>query len=149
MKLNRFLIIALLLLICGIALLGYSVSEGESSAGVFVIFPVLMGSGLWAFVGMMCIMGALLFGFMGFGARFAGFGELYPSEPGEQQRLGQNQRGGQPPGQRTGPAVKGGGVVLIGPVPIIFGSDIRLTIVLVILAIIIMFSMMFFLFYML
>jgi uncharacterized protein (TIGR00304 family) len=146
MKLNRFLIMALLLLICGIALLGYSVAEGESSAGIFVIFPVLMGSGLWAFVGMMCIMGALLFGFMGFGARLAGFGELYPSEPGDQRH---EQAQGQPPGQRTGPAVKGGGVVLIGPVPIIFGSDIRLTIVLVILAIIIMFSMMFFLFYML
>lgn len=151
MKLNRFLVIALLLFICGIALLGYSVAEGESSAGVFVIFPVLMGSGLWAFVGMMCIMGALLFGFMGFGAQFAGFSDIYPSEPGEQesQEQGQNHGAGQSPKQRTGPAVKGGGVVLIGPVPIIFGSDIRLTIVLVILAIIIMFSMMFFLFYML
>jgi uncharacterized protein (TIGR00304 family) len=145
MKMNRFLAIAILLLICGIALLGYSVTEGESSAGVFIVFPVLIGSGIWAFLGMMCIMGALLFGFMGIGARLAGFGEYYSSEPGEQPRQGQGRD--QPPGQRTGPAVKGGGVVLIGPIPIIFGSDTRLTIVLAVLAIIMMIVMMFFLFY--
>lgn len=143
MKMNRFLAIAILLLICGIALLGFSVAEGESSAGVFVVFPVLIGSGLWAFLGMMCIMGALIFGFMGIGARFAGFGDFDESEPRAQQKQGQ----GQGPRQRTGPAVRGGGVVLIGPLPIIFGSDTKLTIVLVILAIIMMVVMMFFLFY--
>ena len=141
MKMNRFLAIAILLLFCGIALLGFSVAEGESSAGVFVVFPVLIGSGIWAFLGMMCIMGALIFGFMGFGARLAGFGDFDSSEPGEPQRQGQGPR------QRTGPAVRGGGVVFIGPLPIIFGSDTKLTIVLVILAIIMMVVMMFFLFY--
>ncbi len=142
-KMNRFLAIAIMLLICGIALLGYSVAEGESSAGVFVVFPVLIGEGIWAFLGMMCIMGALLFGFMGFGARFAGFGDFDSTEPRESQRPGQ------PPRQKTGPAVKGGGVVLIGPIPIIFGSDTKLTIVLVVLAIVMMVVMMFFLFYIL
>ena len=145
MKMNRFLAIAILLLICGIALLGFSVAEGESSAGVFVVFPVLIGSGIWAFLGMMCIMGTLIFGFMGIGARFAGFGDFDSSEPRDQQ--GQGQRQGQSPRQRTGPTVRGGGVVLIGPLPIIFGSDTKLTIVLVILAIIMMVVMMFFLFY--
>ena len=139
MKMNRFLAIAIMLLIGGIALLGFSVAEGESSAGIFVVFPVLIGSGIWAFLGMMCIMGALIFGFMGIGARFAGFGDLDESEPRDQQ--------GQGPRQRTGPAVKGGGVMLIGPIPIIFGSDTKLTIVLAILAIIMMVVMMFFLFY--
>lgn len=143
MKMNRFLAIAILLLIGGIALLGFSVAEGESSAGLFLVFPVLIGSGIWAFLGMMCIMGALLFGFMGMGARFAGFGEFDESEPGERQKQGQGQR------PRTGPAVKGGGVVLIGPIPIIFGSDTRLTIVLAVLAIIMMILMMFFLFFIL
>jgi uncharacterized protein (TIGR00304 family) len=146
MKMNRFLAIAIMLLIGGIALLGFSVAEGESSAGLFVIFPVLIGSGIWAFLGMMCIMGALIFGFMGIGARFAGFGDFDESEPRDQQRQGQGQGQGQK--RRTSPAVKGGGVVLIGPIPIIFGSDTRLTIVLVILAIIMMFAMMFFFFYM-
>ncbi len=141
MKVNRFLAIAVLLLICGIALLGYSVAEGESRAGLFIVFPVLIGSGIWAFLGMMCIMGALLFGFMGIGARFAGFGDFDESEPRDHQRQGQGSR------QKTGPAVKGGGVVLIGPIPIIFGSDPKLTIVLAVLAIVMMVLMMFFLFY--
>jgi len=143
MKLNRFLVIAILLLISGIVLLGYSVAAGESSVGVFIVFPVLIGTGIWAFLGMMCVMGALLFGFMGFGARFAGFGEFNSSEPG--QRQGQDQD--QSPRQRTGHAVKGGGVVLIGPIPIIFGSDSKLTVVLAVLAIIMMMLMMFFLFF--
>jgi uncharacterized protein (TIGR00304 family) len=84
---------------------------------------------------------------MGIGARFAGFGDFDSSEPGQQQRQGQG--AGQPPQQRTGPAVRGGGVVLIGPIPIIFGSDTKLTIVLAVLAIIMMIVMMFFLFYIL
>jgi uncharacterized protein (TIGR00304 family) len=46
MKMNRFLAIAILLLICGIVLLGFSVAEGESSAGFFIVFPVLIGSGM-------------------------------------------------------------------------------------------------------
>jgi uncharacterized protein (TIGR00304 family) len=39
-------------------------------------------------------------------------------------------------GRKDGAEVKGGGVVMIGPVPIIFGSDMKWTSVAIVLAII-------------
>lgn len=140
MKLNRFLIIAILFIICGIALLGYSTTTGEGSAGVFFIIPYFHGSGLTAFLGMMCIMGAMLFGFLGFASQMEG-----PAAP-EDQTPRRQEPGQQPPGTKPRPSVKTGGVVLIGPIPIIFGSDPKLAVVLAILAIV-MIVMMFFFFY--
>ncbi|UCF09289.1 MAG: DUF131 domain-containing protein [Thermoplasmata archaeon] len=70
----------------------------------------------------------MIFGFLGFGAQFAAVAWEEPGPQGKQQ--------GQGPRPRTGRSVKGGGVVLIGPIPIIFGSDARMTAVLVVLAIV-------------
>jgi len=122
---NRNLVIAGVLGVIGIMILGYSVSEGEGNAGIFLIFPVFYGSGLFAFLGVLCIMGAMILGFVGF-AEYAAAKQ--GPEPGSTQKArGKPQR-----------SVRGGGVVLIGPIPIIFGSDPKTAVVLVILALIIM-----------
>lgn len=127
MKMNRYLGFAIILVICGIVLLGISVASGEGSAGVVLFIPVFYGSGLFAFLGVLCIMAGLILGFFGIGK---GLGEAREFEDtGESQSP-------QPAGPRTQKSIKGGGVVLIGPIPVIFGSDAKTAIVLVVLAII-------------
>lgn len=139
MKLNRFFAVAILLIVCGIALLGYSASAGEGSAGVFFIVPYFQGSGLAAFLGMLCIMGAMISGFLGFAAQMEVPGEGAPRD---------QEQGQKPPGTKPRPAVKTGGVVLIGPIPIIFGSDPKMAVILAAMAIV-MIVMMFFFFFLL
>lgn len=134
MRMNRYLILALILAICGIALIGYSVASGEGSAGVVLFIPVFYGSGLFAFLGVLCIMAAIFLVFFGFAAQMGAMEDFGSS---------QEPRSSQPLKPRTGKSIKGGGVVLIGPIPIIFGSDTKTAIVLVVLAIVLIIAVAF------
>lgn len=127
MRMNRYLGMAIIPVICGIALLGYSVATGEGSAGVVLFIPVFYGSGLFAFLGVLCIMVGLILGFFGIGT---GLGETREFEDSGKSQTSR------PVGPRTQKSIKGGGVVLIGPIPVIFGSDTKTAIVLVVLTII-------------
>ena len=121
---NRYHISALILAICGLVLIGYSVASGEGTASVVLFIPVFHGSGLFAFFGVLCIMAAIILVFLGFAA--------HASEPeGFEGQQARHQTG--PKTQRT---IKGGGVVLIGPIPIIFGSDAKTAAILIILALV-------------
>jgi uncharacterized protein (TIGR00304 family) len=128
---NRYHLLAIVLLICGIISLGYSVTSGEGEAGVIVFIPVFYGSGLFSFIGVLCIMAAIFVGFMGFAK--GAFEEEGAKEP-------QGQRTSSPSQSHSGPrpqkSIKSGGVVLIGPIPIVFGSDAKTAMVLMVLAII-------------
>ena len=126
---NRYHIYAIILAACGTALLGYSVASGEGSAGVVVFIPVFFGSGLFSFLGVLCIMAALFLAFFGFAA-----GALRGLEPDQSNQPSQ---GPQPAVKKS---IKGGGVVLIGPIPVIFGSDSKTAIILVVLAIVLIIS---------
>ncbi len=130
---NRYYAYAFLFLICGIALLGHAVASGEAEVAIVIFIPVFYGSGILAFLGMICIMAAIFLAFFGFATRFAEE-ESYGKEPPPQTT--KPSRPGQTAEPRIGKSIKGGGVVLIGPIPVIFGSDTKLTIVLVILAIV-------------
>jgi uncharacterized protein (TIGR00304 family) len=131
---NRNLALAGILGIIGLAILGYSVSQGESNASIFLFIPVFYGSGLFAFLGVLCIMGAMILGFVGFAERAASQNGYEP-EP-SQQTSGKPKKN-----------MKGGGVVLIGPIPIIFGSDPKTAVVLAVLALIIMVAAMIFIYF--
>jgi uncharacterized protein (TIGR00304 family) len=130
-KMNRYHLFAVILLICGIISLGYSVASGEGSAGVVVFIPVFFGSGLFSFIGVLCIMAAIFLAFFGFAK-----GSLADEGVEEQQ----GQRTSSPSQSRQSPrpqkSIKGGGVVLIGPIPVVFGSDAKTAMILMVLAII-------------
>jgi uncharacterized protein (TIGR00304 family) len=128
MGMNRNLVYALILGISGVIILGYSASQGESNAGIFLFIPVFYGSGLFAFLGVLCIMGAMILGFVGFAERNLSREDHDPQPTGTSK----------PTTSRPQKSIKGGGVVLIGPIPIIFGSDPKTTVVLVVFALIIM-----------
>jgi uncharacterized protein (TIGR00304 family) len=127
MRMNKFLFLAALLIICGIALLGYSVSTGEGGAGVFFIIPVFYGSGIYSFLGVLCIMVGLFLAFVGIAA------QMKEMEGYEEPSGTQPSRTTEPKPQKS---IKGGGVVLIGPIPIIFGSDAKTAMALVLMAIV-------------
>jgi uncharacterized protein (TIGR00304 family) len=145
---NKYHAFAILIIIAAIVILGYSATIGESEVIWFLIFPIFIGQGIYSFLGTILIILAIFVGIYGFiqggdwvlagedeydelfGSRKKPkYGKRQQPRPGHQNRI---------PEPRPRAKVRGGGVVLIGPVPIIFGSDKNSAIILSILAIIIM-----------
>jgi uncharacterized protein (TIGR00304 family) len=128
-RLSKFAI-PITLFVSGLALLAYSAFEGSLQVTWVLIIPVFSGTGIFAFLGtLLIIVGIILF----FLVYLKGFTDQYEPARGGQGNVGQ------PPtrtAQPQGASKKFGGVVLVGPIPVIFGSDPKLTIVIVVLAII-------------
>jgi uncharacterized protein (TIGR00304 family) len=117
---NKRHILSLICFIVGIAFFAVGFFTGEAEGGVFVIFPFITGSGVYPLLGFIFIFIAILL-FM--------FGFTTPIGPEELQVEDEYH-----PRKKT--SVKGGGIVLIGPIPIVFGSNWKIAIVLMIIAII-------------
>ena len=105
----KWWLLSLACFVAAIALLVASVLTGEGSFALFLIFPVIMGWGPIAAAGAAMLLLAILFAFIAV------------------WRAGEIAAGGQPetPIGSAAPASERrfGGVVMIGPIPIAFGSD--------------------------
>jgi uncharacterized protein (TIGR00304 family) len=111
---NKYHIFSLIFFIIAIFLFGLGLFSGDVQTGFFVVFPFIAGSGTYAFLGMIFLLvSILLFVF--------GFVIIYEKDKTI---------------IREKISVKGGGVVLIGPIPIVFGSNWRIALVLMTVAII-------------
>ena len=110
---NKLHILSLICLIIGIVFFVLGFLSGDVESGVVLIFPFISGSGIYAFLGFIFIFIAIVL-FM--------FGFTTSVEPGEFQ-----------PRKKT--TVKGGGVVLIGSIPIVFGSNWKIALILMIITI--------------
>jgi uncharacterized protein (TIGR00304 family) len=119
---NKFHFLSIFCLIFGIIFFGFGFLSGEVETGVFVVFPFLAGSGIYAFLGFIFIFIAFLLFMFGFSTYFES--DEFPTNNNEFQ-----------PRKKT--SVKGGGVILIGPIPIVIGSNWKIAIVLMIVAIIV------------
>ena len=115
---NKYHLLSLIFFILGIISFTIGVLSGEVEAGFILIFPSIIGSGITAFLGFIFIFFAIIL-FM-FGFTRATIPDEYCSDEHS----------------KTKTSVKGGGVVLIGPIPIIFGSNWKIALVMIILAII-------------
>ena len=115
------------MILTGFILITISMIQGESSSGVIIIFPFFYGSGILSFSGILCI----ILGF--FMYTFSQFENL--SRYDEYNKIGHKDIHYQTNIKKK---IKGGGVVFIGPIPIIFGSDSKITIFIAIFALIIM-----------
>ncbi|MGA7475996.1 MAG: DUF131 domain-containing protein [Thermoplasmata archaeon] len=101
-----FLLGAVAALVAGVALVALSVVEGGAKVALLVIVPVLSGSSLTFLLGVVL----LVVGFLSLPFAIAAeWGEELPSLPSS---------GTAPPERQSGV----GGIVLVGPVPIVFGS---------------------------
>lgn len=128
-KLSKFAI-PIALLVLGILLLAYSVVEGKGQIYWILFIPVFSATSIFAFIGTILIIVALVLIFIVFIREFT---IPYEPEPGQQKAAKTRQPA---PSQAPGAKKKFGGVVLIGPIPVIFGSDPKTTIIIIVLAII-------------
>lgn len=127
-RMRRPALLALASFVAGIALLSYSVAIGESRLYLVLIFPVVAGSGSLGLAGILLVVAAIFLGFLSF-ARSA-LGGIVVAEEEEQPS----------PPSAPGPSeeprkTKFGGVVFLGPIPIVFGSDARVSNLMLVLAV--------------
>lgn len=144
--------LGLVLLAGAAASLGWGALQGELEVALFLVFPVVYGSGIWGLLGIGLLMGAFGAFFLdaaaglpgappgGRGRRGTGFGDEpgagEPSRPGEARPREDPWAGAGD--QEEGGWLRGGGVVMLGPIPIVLGSDKRSTMVLMGLAVLLM-----------
>lgn len=121
---NRFQALSLVCFILGIVFFTIGFLTGETKGGIFIVFPFIIGSGVFSLLGFVFIFIAILSFVFGFTSYIKP--ENIKSENDELQ-------------SKKKTSIKGGGIVLIGPIPIIFGSNWKIVIVLVIIAIILIF----------
>ncbi len=97
----------------GIAALAEGFLSGQATLSLFVIFPVVTATGPWSFLGIvLMIAGLLLFFLLGFSSLAPGALAPAAISPPETSSS-----------PTAAPARRWGGVVFLGPIPIVFGSD--------------------------
>jgi uncharacterized protein (TIGR00304 family) len=122
---NIFYKLAFLCVIFGVILLILGAISGEVEGGLFLIFPYLKGSGIYAVSWVLCFFGASLLYILGL--------QYKTRETADDPfKIGREQ-----PNQRSSKSkIKGGGVILIGPIPLVFGFNWKIALLLLILALI-------------
>jgi uncharacterized membrane protein len=98
--------------VAGLACLSYAASQGQANVGVALVVPFVVGTGPWASVGVLLLGLAMVLGFAAVSTRAVGEapGKPTPDAPASPESSG-------PP-----PARKVGGFILLGPIPIAFGT---------------------------
>ncbi|KYK21561.1 hypothetical protein AYK21_04640 [Thermoplasmatales archaeon SG8-52-2] len=118
---NKFHFLSLVCLFLGIVFLFIGFILGDVEAGIFFIIPYISGSGLFGFFGFVFIIASTFLFLFG----LTNFIENEINEPADSELK-----------SRKKTSIKGGGVILFGPIPIIFGSSWKIAIISIILAII-------------
>lgn len=105
-----------ILFLGGLACLIAGIATGEGQAGIFIIFPFVYGSGWLMLLGIGLIFVSII------GYMFS----LSPGDPGQRA-----------PGQQKEWQMekKAGGLILIGPIPIVISNDKTLALVLLVVGI--------------
>jgi uncharacterized protein (TIGR00304 family) len=116
---NKYHILSFVCFILGFAFFAIGFLTGEAEGGIIIVFPFIAGSGLYPLIGFIFIFVAILLFMFGFTTHFVRSDETQDDYQ---------------PSKKT--SVKGGGVVLIGPIPIVFGSNWKIAILLMLLVII-------------
>jgi len=115
------------LVLAGVALLGYAAAIGQAQVVLVLIVPVVVGSGPWAFAGMLLLMTGFLAGFWAAATRRGPTGAPPP-------RI--DEAPGPAPPRPAAPKQRVAGFVLVGPIPIAFGSTKALAATMLLLALV-------------
>lgn len=122
---NKYALFSLFFLIAGFVFLFLGFLTGDIEAGFFFIFPFIIGSGIYGFLGIILLFLSFLMFIFSLGNRDRFHGNRIDDKDKKSN-------------------FKGGGVVLIGPIPIVFGSNWKIALVLMLLSIFIIFFMLYF-----
>jgi len=128
-SLKRFL--PVILLVSGAALLAISVITGGATLSLFIIFPIFTGSAPLFFVSVLL----LIAGFFSLPMIFAG-GEEFFLSPHSGSANPQN-------AERDKSRIRAGGVIFIGPIPILVASDGRTAFYTMLVAVIVLVVLLF------
>lgn len=105
------------LLVAGVACLAVGFARGEAVLSLFVIFPVITATGGWSALGIVLLIAGFFALVLTWPAGIPAESVQAPSQPG----------GAVPPQPPSpGPARRWGGVLFLGPVPVVFGSDAKI-----------------------
>ena len=133
----RLTYLGLLMIILGFSLFIISIYSGSGGFAVFIVFPVFYSTGLWGLIASILIfVGFILIFLTPF--YYLSHAGGYGTNPEEKyiMRLPAEKSAEKTEEVRTEKHY--GGVVLIGPVPIIFGSDEKMVAVSILAAILIL-----------
>ena len=115
MRLSRLLSPALF--VAGVAALAVAFLRNEATLSLVVIIPVISATGPWAFLGILLMVAGVFLFFLSW-TRTAEVGpETLPPAPPEASS----------PAPPSPPPRRWGGVVFLGPIPVVFGSDQKVT----------------------
>lgn len=112
------------LFVLGFAALVVAFLENQATLSLFIIFPIVTATGGWAILGiLLIIVGFFLF----FIAWPAGMISVPPPAPESGPAPSTTAAQAPSPAQVPQPQRRWGGVVFLGPVPVVFGSDQKVT----------------------
>jgi uncharacterized protein (TIGR00304 family) len=122
----------------GLVALGWAVARGEAKLYLVLVVPVIVGTGPFALLGILLVfLGfALTFFFWPFARAAARHPTIEPPKATSE---------GPPQGAAAPEASRGrrwGGVVFLGPIPLVFGSDPQMTRWMLILGAIVFFALL-------
>ena len=123
---NKYYTLSFLCLIIGIIFFFIGIFAGDVEAGFVLIFPFLVGSGPYAVLGFLFMFIAIILFMFGFASTTRASIDL----PFDEDTYDIKRK----------KSVKGGGVILIGPIPIVFGTSWKIAVLLMIAAIILIFT---------
>jgi len=127
---TRLHIASLIFSLLGITCMIISGLQGELRVGVFLIFPFIIGFGLVALVGFLFLVLAFFMFILGFNPTIPTGELLTPAQENRERKQ----------------TIKGGGIVLVGPIPIVIGSSWKIALALI-LAALVLILLVYFLFY--
>ena len=162
---NRYHVLAIVCFISGFTALAYSVYLGEGKVYWLVIFPIIEGTGLFSFLGILLVfLGFILLmvAFVSGSYEWVGIDDFdwddfvhgdeyeYYSRRHPRSKKTAKKGKGKPKSSASRPSaqyddhmrarprrsIKSGGVIFIGPIPIIWGSDKRIGYLMAVVAVI-------------
>jgi uncharacterized protein (TIGR00304 family) len=107
--------IGLGLIVLGIGLVAIGLATGQGTLSLFLVFPVVTATGIWSALGIVFIVAGFIAGFFGLSTP-----DGLPS-PAATQPTDSTAR--EPASAETSAPRRWGGVIFLGPIPIVFGSS--------------------------
>lgn len=132
---NTYTVGAVCLFVLAVILIAFAVQREEAQFGIFLIFPFISGGGLFLGLGLLMVMLGFVALVAGSVHRFAAmnfedlaFDDEVPRKVKHAKRR-QKTVGDEnvKPAYRVKGGFPGGGVVFIGPIPIVFGPNAKVT----------------------
>jgi len=120
--------VGLALLVLGVALIAWSLATGEGQLFLVLFIPVFTSGGLLGLAGMLALFAGIFLGMASFAGPRPSFGDEPPVQSPAQA----------PAPPAAAPAPRYGGVVMVGPIPLVFGSDVRVAKWMMVLGIVLM-----------